>query len=55
MRILGYYQRGLKSSLTAACKELNVKVDESMTHSASYDVVQTFLVFRELIKHYEIK
>lgn len=54
-KLLNYHQRGLKTNLAQSCKDFGVKVDEGRFHSASYDIVQTFLVFWETLKKLEIK
>ena len=55
MRILAYFQRGLKSSLKQACKDLGIEANEDQFHQGSFDCVQCFLVLRALLKYYEIK
>jgi DNA polymerase III alpha subunit (gram-positive type) len=53
-KLLSFYQKGLKSNLTQACKDLNIPVDTTKTHQASYDNELCFKAFIELIKILEI-
>ena len=52
-KMLGYHKRGFKTNLTASCKEYEVEVDESKTHSA-YDTELTFFILQKLLKKFNI-
>ncbi len=46
--------KGVKTSLSAMCKEFNIPVDESKTHEASYDIYLNYKVFQQLLWKMEI-
>jgi len=48
------YERGLRLSLGACCKEYEVELDKSKLHDALYDVEKNYEVFKKLIWKIEI-
>lgn len=55
IKALNYRKRGFKSNLAFVCKELGIKIDESLTHDANYDIHLTFFVFQEMLKRLDLK
>lgn len=47
-------KKGMKTSVTAMCREFDIKIDESQTHRAQYDCYLTFEVFKKLMWSLEI-
>lgn len=54
-RLLNYRARGVKTNLTQMSKDFDIKVDESKTHSAIYDIMLTFEVFKKILNKFNIQ
>lgn len=47
--LLNHLQKGLKSSITTMCKDLEIPFDEVKLHHAGYDCEKTYDIFKQLM------
>lgn len=53
-KVAAGYRKGIKTNLTQMCKDLEVPIDESKTHDATYDLQLNVQVYWKLIQLMEI-
>jgi DNA polymerase III epsilon subunit-like protein len=53
-RFCNFHQRGLKTNLGQACKDLGIPQEEGRFHDAAYDTLKTFKVFEGIVKAMDI-
>jgi DNA polymerase III alpha subunit (gram-positive type) len=47
-RWINFVKRGLKTNVTALCKEYNIEIDETKTHQGDYDCFLTAQIYKKL-------
>lgn len=53
-KFIDYVERGLKSSISASCKELEIDYDPNMHHDGLYDTKKTWDIWRKLVYKIDI-
>lgn len=53
-KLASLHERGLKTNLGLCCREYGIKLDESLQHSAEYDILLNWEVFKKQINQIEL-
>lgn len=53
-KVAAAYRKGIKTNLTQMCKDLEIPIDETKTHSANYDLQLNVQVYWKLINLMEV-